>query len=25
VTGEPYPGSKGAWIYLQDLIVFRKQ
>ncbi|MGD0922110.1 MAG: ADP-ribosylglycohydrolase family protein [Terriglobia bacterium] len=25
VKGEPYPGSKDAWIYLQDLIVFRKQ
>ena len=25
VKGEPYPGSKDAWIYLQDLVVFRKQ
>lgn len=24
VKGEPYPGSKDAWIYLEDLIVFRK-
>ena len=24
VKGEPYPGSKGAWIYLEDLIVFRR-
>jgi hypothetical protein len=24
VKGEAYPGSKGAWIYLEDLIVFRK-
>ncbi len=24
VKGEPYPGSKGAWICLEDLIVFRK-
>ena len=22
--GEPYPGSKDAWIYLEDLIVYRK-
>ncbi|MGA2631654.1 MAG: ADP-ribosylglycohydrolase family protein [Terriglobia bacterium] len=24
VDGKPYPGSKGDWISLQDLIVFRK-
>ena len=24
VKGEPYPGSKDAWIYLEDLIVYRK-
>ncbi len=24
VDGKPYPGSKDAWIYLEDLIVFRK-
>jgi hypothetical protein len=24
VKGQPYPGSKGAWIYLEDLVVFRK-
>ena len=24
VDGKPYPGSKDAWIYLQDLIVYRK-
>ncbi|HUU13892.1 MAG TPA: ADP-ribosylglycohydrolase family protein [Terriglobia bacterium] len=24
VKGEPYPGSKGAWVYLEDLVVFRK-
>jgi len=24
VRGEPYPGSKDAWIYLEDLIVYRK-
>jgi len=24
VKGEPYPESKGSWIYLRDLIVYRK-
>jgi len=24
VKGEPYTGSKGAWVYLEDLIVFRR-
>ncbi|MFB3921580.1 MAG: ADP-ribosylglycohydrolase family protein [Terriglobia bacterium] len=24
VRGEPYPGSKGAWVHIEDLIVFRK-
>jgi hypothetical protein len=24
VKGEPYPGSEGAWVELEDLIVFRK-
>lgn len=24
VKGEPYPGSKGAWVYLEDLIVYRR-
>jgi hypothetical protein len=24
VKGEPYAGSKGAWVYLEDLVVFRK-
>ena len=24
VKGEPYPGSKGAWVDLEDLIVYRK-
>jgi hypothetical protein len=24
VKGEPYPGSKGTWIYIEDLVVFRK-
>ncbi len=24
VKGEPYNGSKGAWVYLEDLVVFRK-
>jgi hypothetical protein len=24
VDGRPYPGSKGAWVYLQDLIVYRQ-
>ncbi len=24
VKGEPYTGSKGAWVYLEDVIVFRK-
>jgi len=25
VDGRPYPASKGAWIHLEDLIVYRKQ
>ena len=24
VAGKPYPGSKGAWVDLEDLVVFRK-
>ena len=24
VKGEPYPDSRDAWIYLEDLIVYRK-
>ncbi|MBI1984146.1 MAG: hypothetical protein HYS61_08110, partial [Acidobacteria bacterium] len=24
VKGEPYTGSEGAWVYLEDVIVFRK-
>lgn len=24
VRGEPYPGSKGAWVHIEDLVVFRK-
>ena len=24
VKGEPYPGSKGTWIYIEDLVVFRR-
>jgi hypothetical protein len=24
VDGKPYPGSKDAWVYLQDVIVFRR-
>jgi hypothetical protein len=25
VEGKPYPDSKDAWIYLEDLIVYRRQ
>jgi len=24
VKGEPYPGSQGAWVYLEDVVIFRK-
>jgi hypothetical protein len=25
VDGKPYPASKGAWVHLEDLIVYKKQ